>query len=216
VAAGVRQRTYRGSEQALCIPAVPDLAIVPRFLIKSSLVIPIPRSRMYSTLLSLSMDSLISRSAVSPSPNKPLSVRDKNLILSSASEALEMSSRRKTSLLLYSELMMMSISRVTSAWNAKCWAPDLAFLCFELTASLSLHAAIGHRCEEARPGHQGCYLPAVSVSVPTLVAVSPSSTTGVALRSSVSACASAPATDAARFTKGESRHPQRGNRRRTE
>jgi hypothetical protein len=37
------------------------------------------------------------------------------------SEALEMSSRKKTSLLLYSELMMMSINLETSAWNSNFW-----------------------------------------------------------------------------------------------
>jgi hypothetical protein len=41
----------------------------------------------------------------------------RNRSLSRASEALEMSSRRKISLDLYSELMMMSIRRLTSAWN---------------------------------------------------------------------------------------------------
>ena len=44
-------------------------------------------------------------------------LRPSSRILSRASEALEMSSRRKMSLLEYSELMMMSISLFTSAWN---------------------------------------------------------------------------------------------------
>jgi hypothetical protein len=36
------------------VPEVPDLAIVPRFLIRSSLVIPIPLSRMDRIFFSLS------------------------------------------------------------------------------------------------------------------------------------------------------------------
>jgi hypothetical protein len=36
------------------VPEVPDLAIVPRFLIRSSLVIPIPLSRMERIFFSLS------------------------------------------------------------------------------------------------------------------------------------------------------------------
>jgi hypothetical protein len=44
------------------------------------------------------------------------SLRLRKRILSRASEALEMSSRRKMSLRWYRELMMMSIRRVISAW----------------------------------------------------------------------------------------------------
>ena len=41
---------------------------------------------------------------------------------------MEMSSRRKMSLLEYSELMMMSIRRETSAWNSETSAPVLNVL----------------------------------------------------------------------------------------
>ena len=78
---------------------MPDLAMVPRFLIRSSLVMPMPRSLMISTLLFLSRLTLISRLATSPSPRMFLSVSDRKRILSRASEALEISSRRKMSLL---------------------------------------------------------------------------------------------------------------------
>nr|GMD94442.1 Uncharacterised protein [Ipomoea batatas]GMD96201.1 Uncharacterised protein [Ipomoea batatas]GMD97498.1 Uncharacterised protein [Ipomoea batatas]GMD98416.1 Uncharacterised protein [Ipomoea batatas]GME00123.1 Uncharacterised protein [Ipomoea batatas] len=82
------------------IPDVPDLAMVPKFLTKSSFVIPIPLSRIERIFLSLSNLIWISSLAVSPSPNISLSVSERNLILSNASEALEISSLKKISLLL--------------------------------------------------------------------------------------------------------------------
>ena len=91
----------------------------------SALVMPTPRSRMDSTPFSLSTLILISRLASSPDPSTDSSVRERNRILSSESLPLEMSSRRKMSLLEYSELMMMSIRRETSAWNSDTSAPDL-------------------------------------------------------------------------------------------
>ena len=57
----------------------------------------------------------MSRSLLLPWPSADLSVNDKNLILSKASAELDMSSLRKTSLLLYKELIRMSISLLTSA-----------------------------------------------------------------------------------------------------
>ena len=60
----------------------------------------------------------MSRSLLLPWPSADLSVNDKNLILSKASAELDMSSLRKTSLLLYNELINMSISLLTSAWNS--------------------------------------------------------------------------------------------------
>merc|ERR1719491_837193 len=52
------------------------------------------------------------------------SLMERNRFLSQASAALDTSSRRKTSRLEYSELMMMSITRPTSAWNSKVSAPS--------------------------------------------------------------------------------------------
>ena len=76
---------------------VPDLAIVPRLLTRSALVIPTPVSRMVSVPSSLlgvmrMYNSFSESSCVG-------SVRAEYLILSSASDELEMSSRRKISLL---------------------------------------------------------------------------------------------------------------------
>ena len=51
-------------------------------------------------------------------PNRPSSDSAKKRILSSASDAFEMTSRRNTSFFWYRELMMMSIRRDTSAWNS--------------------------------------------------------------------------------------------------
>ncbi|KAI9333264.1 hypothetical protein BDR26DRAFT_868463 [Obelidium mucronatum] len=83
----------RASMKAL----VPDLAIVPRLLTRSVLVIPIPASRMSRVLLAMSgvmrINSSFSESSFEAS------VRDSYLILSKASEALEISSRKKISLL---------------------------------------------------------------------------------------------------------------------
>jgi len=78
---------------------VPDLAIVPRLLIISYLVIPIPVSMILRVLLVLSGTILIpingSLSMAAPSG----SVKDLYLYLSRASEALEINSLRKISLL---------------------------------------------------------------------------------------------------------------------
>eukprot|EP01137_Pigoraptor_chileana_P031203 Opistho-2@18675 len=77
---------------------VPDFAIVPRFFTRSSRVMPTPVSVMCSTLFFLSAWILIESSP--RSPYFSLSVRERKRILSSASDAFEMSSRRKISLFL--------------------------------------------------------------------------------------------------------------------
>ena len=71
--------------------------MVPRLLTMSALVIPIPASRMVKILFSLS--GMIRMKSSLPESRTEASVRDWYRILSSASEALEMSSRRKISLL---------------------------------------------------------------------------------------------------------------------
>jgi len=78
---------------------VPDLAMVPKLLINSYLVIPIPVShkvKVFSDLLGMILIlKLGSTSNLAPSA----SVIDLYLILSKASEALEINSLKKTSLL---------------------------------------------------------------------------------------------------------------------
>lgn len=78
---------------------VPDLAMVPKLLINSYLVIPIPVSqivKVFSDLLgTILILKLGSMSNLAPS----VSVMDLYLILSKASEALEINSLKKTSLL---------------------------------------------------------------------------------------------------------------------
>jgi len=86
---------FKASMKAL----VPDLAMVPKLLINSYLVIPIPVShkvRVFSALLGMILIlKLGSISSLAPSA----SVMDLYLILSKASEALEISSLKKISLL---------------------------------------------------------------------------------------------------------------------
>jgi hypothetical protein len=75
---------------------VPEWAIVPRLLIKSSLFIPIPVSQMVrvpSAALGTNLISCFFSSLV-----RLASYKDKNLTLSKASEALEMASLKNTSL----------------------------------------------------------------------------------------------------------------------
>ena len=76
---------------------VPDLAIVPRLEINSSLDIPIPLSDILSVLDFGSTFKLIFKSIEEA---KLLSVRLLYLLLSQASEALEINSLKKMSLLL--------------------------------------------------------------------------------------------------------------------
>lgn len=87
---------------------VPDLAMVPRFSISYCLVMPTPVSLTSTNFSSSLICILISRSLVSP---KALaSVKATNLILSRASDALEMTYLRKISFWVYSELMRISMS----------------------------------------------------------------------------------------------------------
>lgn len=73
--------------------AVPDLAMVPRLLTSSSLVMPTPESVMCSSRLSGSALIRIDMSGLASST--PRSVSDSSRILSSASDPFEISSRRK-------------------------------------------------------------------------------------------------------------------------
>ena len=77
---------------------VPDLAIVPKLVMSSCLVIPIPVSVMVKVLVALS--GTISILKFGSSLVISGSVKDLYLILSRASEALEMSSLKKISLLV--------------------------------------------------------------------------------------------------------------------
>ena len=77
---------------------VPDIAIVPRLLTRSAFDIPIPVSRMVRILFSLS-GTIRMYNSFSESKTEG-SIREAYRILSRASEQLEMSSRRKISLLL--------------------------------------------------------------------------------------------------------------------
>merc|ERR1712032_1700932 len=76
---------------------VPDLAIVPRLLISSFLVMPMPKSSMVIVELVLSGMILIKKFGWASIFSG--SVIDSYRILSSASDALEINSRRKISLL---------------------------------------------------------------------------------------------------------------------
>ena len=77
---------------------MPDLAIVPRLFTRSALVMPTPLSVMEMVLLVLSGTMWMKSSGLLSICD--LSVRPWKRILSKASELLEMSSRRKISLLL--------------------------------------------------------------------------------------------------------------------
>merc|ERR1719213_329558 len=77
---------------------VPDFAIVPRLLTSSFLVIPIPESSIVRVEFVLSGTILMKKFGCASIFSG--SVIDSYLILSRASDALEMSSRKKTSLLL--------------------------------------------------------------------------------------------------------------------
>ena len=94
--------------------AVPDRAIVPRDETRSSRVMPMPVSSMTSVL---DAGSPLICIFISPFAAMTSGLdTDVNRSLSSASDALDTSSRRKTSLLLYRELTMRSRRRLTSAW----------------------------------------------------------------------------------------------------
>ena len=74
---------------------VPERAMVPRLLMRSALVMPTPVSWIARVLFSLSVDSRILSSFSESSALA--SVSERKRILSSASDAFEISSRRKTS-----------------------------------------------------------------------------------------------------------------------
>lgn len=75
---------------------MPDLAIVPISSTRSSRVMPMPLSRTVKVRASLSTSSEMCRSLMSTPARLPVS--DSSLSLSRASEAFEISSRRKMSL----------------------------------------------------------------------------------------------------------------------
>jgi len=84
------------AETASMNALVPDLAMVPKLFISSDLVMPMPVSHIVSVLLVLSGIILISRFGSVSSYSG--SVIDLYLILSRASEELEMSSLKNISL----------------------------------------------------------------------------------------------------------------------
>jgi len=85
-------------ERASMKALVPDLAIVPKLVISSCLVIPIPVSLKVRVLVALS--GMIYILKFGSSLVMSGSVRALYLILSKASDALEMSSLKKISLLV--------------------------------------------------------------------------------------------------------------------
>lgn len=112
---------------------VPDFAIVPRFSISYCLVIPTPVSLtwiyFYSSLISI----LISRSLLSPKASELVNVT--NLILSRASDALEMTYLRKISFWVYKELIKISMSLNISlehTWWPQLWTQKFPDLFIEL------------------------------------------------------------------------------------
>ena len=89
--------------------------MVPMFCTTSSRAMPIPLSHTLSVRLPGSTSSRISSSPAGCSSGRVIASKRS---LSSASEALEMSSRRKMSLCEYSEWIMRSSSCRTSVWNS--------------------------------------------------------------------------------------------------
>ena len=88
--------TSAPAESASMKAFVPERAMVPRLLIRSALVIPIPESVIVRVLAVLSGTTRMKSSGCAS--RRDLSVRPSKRILSSASLELEMSSRRKISL----------------------------------------------------------------------------------------------------------------------
>ena len=84
---------------------------------------PMPVSEIVIVPAFLSEEIRISSLVASPSPSTLGSVSEMKRILSRASDAFEINSRRKISFFEYSELMMISIRRPTSAWNSCFWPP---------------------------------------------------------------------------------------------
>ena len=92
---------------------VPLLAIVPRLAMASASLMPMPVSVMDSVLASLSKDTRTSSLGCS-SYSEPSAMAAKRS-LSQASDAFEISSRRKISLFEYSECVTRCSSCATSA-----------------------------------------------------------------------------------------------------
>ena len=96
--------------------------MVPMCSITSALLIPIPLSAIVIVAASMSIQTRICSGPSSSgfSPLDSSSSRSRSI----ASDAFEISSRRKISLLLYSELIIKSRSCTTSAWK-----PNVSWSC---------------------------------------------------------------------------------------
>lgn len=117
---------------------MPDLAIVPKFFTKSFLVIPTPVSVIVRVRLTGSARTVIFNSRFSP--NTLASFKDNKRILSRASEALLINSRRNISLVLYREWIIRFIMRLTSAWNSNFSPPVFNFAATSASKSKSAAA----------------------------------------------------------------------------
>merc|ERR1711939_111044 len=100
--------TSAPADKASMKALVPDLAIVPKLLIKSALVKPIPES-LISKTFSSGLGVILMNNSGSDS-NLDGSDKASYLILSKASEALEINSLKKISLLEYTVLMIKDIN----------------------------------------------------------------------------------------------------------
>ena len=96
---------------------VPLLAMVPRLSMASCCDRPMPLSAMVSVFASLS--KLTRTSRLGASSYSALSFSASKRSLSQASDALEISSRRKISLLEYREWVTRCSSCATSAWKER-------------------------------------------------------------------------------------------------
>ncbi len=94
---------------------VPLLAMVPRCSMASCWLMPMPLSTMVKVRAALSKDTRTSRLGWPSYRAGSFSASKRSL--SQASEALETSSRRKISLLEYSECVTRCSSCATSAWK---------------------------------------------------------------------------------------------------
>src|SRR5215469_11769228 len=121
---------------------VPDLAIVPMWSITSCRLIPMPLSPTVMVRASLSYATRM-RSLVSSSWRSGADSASKRS-LSAASDALEISSRRKISFWLYREWTMRSRTCTTSAWK-----PNRSV--FPATSMVSLNSS-GRSVARPAPG----------------------------------------------------------------
>ena len=96
---------------------VPLLAMVPRLATASSADSPMPLSRIVMVLASAS--KLTRTSRLGASSNRAALFSASKRSLSQASEALEINSRRKISLLEYSEWVTRCRICLTSAWKER-------------------------------------------------------------------------------------------------